>query len=230
MIMEHHVGVAPLSSSKAAFSLVELLVVMLIVAIFSLFAGPVMVRASRLERNLRDEAYVRTRLVLDMERIAREVSLASRIDWLNPENGDVAATSQDAASLLNLDFPATNYIVQLFYPEETGGVSFETNRISQVSSVRLFPGTDFVLASASNRVDLMPAEQRRRLAVDPVFVGTKNPVRLTGLSMTNVISGAEVQADLLHVTISAMIDLDAGNGKRTPKEISVDRLMRMWNK
>ena len=64
-----------------AFSLVELLVVILIVAIFSLFAGPAMVRTSRLERNLRDEAYVRTRLVLDMERIAREVSLANRIDW-----------------------------------------------------------------------------------------------------------------------------------------------------
>lgn len=189
-----------------------------------------MVRTSRLERNLRDEAYVRTRLVLDMERIAREVSLANRIDWLNPENGNVIATVNDPASLLNLDFPATNYVVQLSYPEETGGVSFETNRISQVSSVRLFPGRDSVLAAASNRVDLVPAEQRRRLAVDPVFVGTKNPVRLTGLCMTNVVSGGEMQADLLHVTISAMIDLDAGNGETSPKEISVDRLVRMWNK
>ena len=213
-----------------AFSLVELLVVILIVAIFSLFAGPAMVRTSRLERNLRDEAYVRTRLVLDMERIAREVSLANRIDWLNPENGNVIATVNDPASLLNLDFPATNYVVRLSYPEETGGVSFETNRSSQVSSVRLFPGRDSVLAAASNRVDLVPAEQRRRLAIDPVFVGAKNPVRLTGLCMTNVFSGGDVQADLLHVTISAMIDLDAGNGETSPEEISVDRLVRMWNK
>lgn len=210
---------------RAAFSLVELLVVTLIVAVFALFAGPAYLRSSRLERNLRDEAYARTQLVLDLERIAREVSLAKSIAWEDPATG-VAVTN----SSLPLSHPATNYVVRLLYPEETGGVSFETNRISQVSSVRLALGRDFLLSTASNRVDLVPAEQRRFLRADPVFVGARDGARMVSFCITNVVSGGEERSDLLHATLSSAVDLDEGNGRTTPKTISVDRLMRMWNR
>ena len=205
---------------NGGFSLVELLVVMLIVSVFSLFAGPALVRASRLERNLRDEAYVRTSLVMDLERIAREISLATSIDWFESDGKTAASDS--------VIRDGRNVVVKLSYPEETGGVSFETNRISQVSSVRLFSGTDSILASASNRVDLAPAERRRHLSADPVFVGGGN-ASFSGFWITNVVSGGIVQTNLVHVTLSAVVKLDDGNGRTRDKEISVDRLVRMWN-
>ena len=207
---------------QGGFSLVELLVVTLIVSIFALFAGPAYLRSSRLERNLRDEAYARTRLVLDLERIARELSLAKDIQWVDDKGLEV-----DSCALQ----PDEHYEVRLVYPMETGGVSFETNRISQVSSVRLALGHDFLLASASNRVDLAPAEQRRFLRADPVFIGAKNGARMASLCITNVVTDAgEPQRDLLHVTLASVVDLDDGNRGTFCKTVSVDRLVRMWNR
>lgn len=204
-----------------AFSLVELLVVLLIVSVFSFFAGPAMIRASRLERNLRDEAYVRTRLVLNLERITRELSIASSIGWY-------ALDGKTAASESAIQ-EGRDVIIKLSYPQETGGVSFETNRISQVSSVRLLAGSDLILSSASNRVDLAPAEQRRSLSAAPVFVGGGHD-SFSGLWITNVVSGGMVNSNLFHVTVSAIVKLDDGNGMTRDKVVSVDRFVRMWNR
>lgn len=214
------------STASAAFTLVELLVVTLIVACFALFAGPAYLRSSRLERNLRDEAYVRTRLVLCMERMVREISLAKSVAWDDPETRETVAVGVSSS----LDFPATNYAVSLFYPEETGGVSFETNRIANVSSVRFSPGREWMDSSASNRVSFSPAVQRRRLTADPVFLGTAGRSRISGFCITNVVSDGAVQSNLLHVTLSAVVDLDDGNGGKHPKTISVGRFARMWNR
>lgn len=208
---------------RPAFSLVELVLVMGIVATLALFAGPVWVRASRQERNLRAEAYVRTRLVMDLERIARELSLAERIDWMAPD-GTVVEDSR----LLS---PDTNYVVRLFYPEETGGVSFETNRISQVSSLRVGLGADVLYSFASNHVDHAPAEQRRLMFTTPVFPErAASSVVFSSLCVTNVLSSSgEVRQNLVHVTLSSTLQLDEGEGGQTEKVISVDRLAKLWN-
>lgn len=205
----------------SAFTLVELLVVVSITLVFVFFAGLAMMRTTRLERNLRTEAFARTQLVLDLQRIARELSLATNINWITP-NGSILTDSRNLHS-------ETNYTVRLFYPEETGGVSFETNRISQVSSVRMALSGNGIAASASNRVDLVPSEQRRILSADPVFVGHGNEASFLSFSITNVVSGDEVKPDLVHVTLSSVIRLDAGNGRTVDKILSVDRLVRMWN-
>lgn len=219
-------------SSHAAFSLVELLVVTLIVAVFALFAGPAYLRASRQERNLRDEAYVRTRLVMNLERIAREISLANDIAWIAP-NGTEVSDSRDL-------IPGTNYVVRLSYPLETGGVSFESNRISKVVSVSfdLFP--EQIQSSVSNYVDLkLVSQPPRSMTTLPVFIGSGGDPQFSDLSITSVLSPVTNQdssvvfkprTDLVKVSLSSVLHLDDGNRGTFCKTVSVDRLVRMWNR
>lgn len=206
----------------AAFSLVELLVVMSIVTVFTAFAGMAYVRATRLERNLRTEAFARTRLVLDLERIARGLSLAKDIEWVDT-NGTIIADSRNLK-------PGTNYAVRLSFPEETGGVSFETNRITKVSSLRFTVGLDAILAMASNRIDLVSNVRTNILESAPVFI-TGEPTAFSRITMTNAVDQEGVSvSNLLHVTLASIVYLDDGGGKTREKEVSVDRLVRMWNR
>lgn len=217
---------------RRGFSLVELLVVILVLAVLSFYAGPAWVRASRQERSLRDEAYARTQLVLNLERIAREISIANRLEWLDPDTRQVVASLDSPDTLHRLDYPATNYLIRLSYPVEAGGVSFETNRISNVRSVALSMGSAALQSSVSNLVQLVPSEQIRRMRPEPVFVQAKGFVRFEGLCITNVAIGSPSQAncDVVHVTLSSSIPVEDGSGLAGQKKVSVDRLVRMWNR
>ena len=191
---------------RQGYTLVELLVVMLICTILVCWMGPSLLRASRLEKRMRNEAYVRTQLALGLERIERQLSLAksvSRIDRFEEGNG----------GKLLVEFPL-----------EVGGISLESNRVSRVFAMSMSWNDRGLNTVVSNRNEaLLPQEMRRHTDAVPTLGFLKEDVPLTGVSL-------DVLTDnLIHVTLSAGVPMQDVSGGIYTKTISVDRIVRLWN-
>ena len=185
-------------------TIVELLVVMAIAAVLATAAGLAYVRAGRMERNLRREAFVRTALALQLERIERGLSLS---------NG-ILSTNADG----RLD-------VSVSYPLETGGVAFETNRIMRVRSANLALQSRDARLSVTNRSESLELQGvSRRLSASPLLEPNRlGDARMDGLEIRSVGTG------LVSIRLMALVPFETTGGTNVWRTVSADRMVRLWN-
>ncbi len=200
---------------RAGFSLVELMVVMALVGIVSVFAGYGFLRASRLEKAMRREAFVRTSLVLGLDRLERQISLADEWWWETADGKRI----ESATSLSD----GVSCDVCLGFPLEAGGVSLETNRISQVFFTRLHPMSAGVESTFSNVVDHVMHGTSRRMDPSPLLETVPEETRLAKLSVSNAAPG------FLSVRLDASVVAEDVRGDEIRIPVSAERLVKLWN-
>lgn len=200
-------------------AIVELLVVCLISAVMALGVFFTMVRASRYEQNVRREAFARTQLALYLERIERGFSLASSTS--GGDGGEIESLLQDEDAAFSV-----------FFPKETGGVSFETNRAFRVSGASLswtgnalFGKVDMA-GDADGMKKRMDAEQAPFATAAPFSMdrGEMRDVVFKGFFVTNM------TPRLLEVKLEADVLQVLSDGTRRFKPICASRIVRMWNR
>lgn len=207
-------------ANQSGQSVVELLVVTVIVAIIAVAGVFSFARASRLEQNLRREAFVRTRLVRHLELIERGLSLGARLS--EGGGGEVFDSSESSK---NAGFSVS-------FPMETGGISLESNRYFRVSRTSL-EWTPYAVLGNIDYEGGSETNGTKKMEPDPIpidFSGSSRRgaptqfARFTGLSVTNF-GGA-----LLKVRLSADVAWQSGQGEWTYKPVSAERIVRLWNR
>lgn len=206
---------------RAGMTLTELMVVVSIVVVLSAWVGFGYLRTSRQEANLRREAFVRTELVRDLERLERGLSLSSG---------------------------CTNFETFAFgYPVETAGVSFETNRFHHVKGTTVTPPDSRMSGAVRGKVvgtvdgkSAVPGGTRRVLGAeaasifDPSLISPKAAEsggggRATGIAECTIEPWFG-NSNLLQVTLSAPVPWLRPDGTWTERTVRVDRVVRMWNR
>lgn len=183
-------------------TLVELLVSVTIVAVLFSCIAPLYLRAGHYESNRRRMALARTALSFDLERIARDVSLASGFDGST-----------------------------LSYPSECGGVAFETNRVSGVASATFSRSRAAVKKTMTVRdaFDSSETVEERRYAADPIVLsGGIARYAISGFTATNVAESA--MPGVVRLVLVADVPLLDSGGREYTNKVEVSRLARMWNK
>lgn len=117
--------------NKRAFTIVELSITVLIVAILCVFVGGSIVRLLKLRESNREEGYMREKLSLICAETADYLSMANSLIALTNEHG---------------------LIIKGGFRMETEGPSFETGKVVKVSGVYL-SGTNGVFNLALNTSD-----------------------------------------------------------------------------
>ncbi len=192
-----------LKSGADGMTMVELLVSFTLVSILVGAIAPMAVRAGHYEANVRLVSFARTNLARDLERVERAVSLAERF-----------STGTDGALLR--------------FPAESGGVSFETNRLAGVNSLAVaFDAGGILLDAGVARgfgTDLASFE--RRIAADPiVHLSGVGRYTITGFSLYAVPEGR----GLLRMALSASVPQRRADGSIYYRDVSVCRYARAWN-
>lgn len=191
---------------RTGTTLVELMVCSVVVATMALCAMFTFVHASRLERNLRREAYARTALAMHLERLARMLSLSNGV------TGFGELTEAGGAAFC------------VSYPQEVGGVSFETNRIMRVRESRLQKWQDSLNVTLTNRNgNLKLVGREKRLDADFPLDATVCGSRLSVVAVSNVANG------LVSVSLEAEVPLETSRSGTRTKKIGANRMIRLWN-
>lgn len=188
-------------------TLAELLVCAVVVGAMAACGMSVHVRAGRLERNLRREAYARTALALHLERLERMLSLA---------DGMAGSGGTDSAG---------EDLVRATYPQEVGGVSFETNSVMRVRETALRKTAGTLRAVVTNRNDgLELVGTERRFDADfPLALADSGHAAISGFSVSNVAPG------LVSVRLESAVELETSRGGKRVKTVAADRIVRLWN-
>ena len=184
-------------------TLVELLLSMAILTLVITALAPRFIQSGHYEANIRAVAETRTALALDLERLARGVSLA---EGLPAQGGDAV----------------------LHYPKSWGGVSFETGRIARVASAHLTRdkgALEIRLAQFTGFDADARGEAIRSLGGGPSATGLSRPA-LSGFTMTR----AAGQPNLLLLSLSADVPQRSSSGDLFHRTVTVTRYARMWNK
>ena len=204
--------------SRSGMTLVELMAVLSIVVLLSVWAGFGYLRTSRQEANLRREAFVRTELVRDLERLERGLSLSSG---------------------------CTNFSTLAFrYPIETSGVSFETNRFCHVTGTTVLPpdsiNPDALRGKVVGIVDgraIVPGGTRREMGAESA--STFDPSLIVPAGVGSLAASAGIaecaiepwfgNSNLLQISLSAPVPWYHPDGTWTERTVRVDRVVRLWN-
>lgn len=195
--------------SRSGYTLVELLVCAVVVLIMAFCGMFTFVRAGRLEMNLRREAYARTALAMHLERLEKMLQLANGIEGLGQLN------------------PGDECLLRVSYPQEAGGVSFETNTIMRVRGTVLRMLQESLETVVSNRDEHLVLNGRvGRFDADFPLDVSANAGRISLVAVSNM---APFATGLVTVRLQAEVDLDAGNGTTRTKTVSADRFVRLWN-
>ena len=202
--------------SNHGFTLVELLVVMAISAALVLWVGFAFVGMSRLERSYRREAYVRTALVLALQRLEQKMSLACGIN-------------RETKIIRNGNKIHQEYST-FYFPCEAGGVSWETNEITQVFQLHNKGENKFLYATASNIVDFVTADRSYKSDFLSPLSSEIPSVRFNRLIIKPIkLPGENAPLNLLNVELAADFDVKDILGDYCVKTVSVQRVVRMWN-
>lgn len=202
--------------SSSGMTMVELLVTVAVVSVVACVGGLGYLRSSKLEKNFRREAYARTTLVKNLERLEQLVSLATSVEWIGKNGEPVDSGSLPAAesSFLKLDFPL-----------ETGGISLETNWIPGVVSIRMRLKPREAELFVSNIVDGVGRETMLRMPFEsPMSLEREKPVYSPIRAVVTNVSDS-----LVHVTLSSSYVRENAKGDADPVVVSADRLVRLWN-
>ena len=105
---------------RRGFTIVELMVCIVLVVILAAAIGPSAVKLLRVHESLREEGFMR-------EKLAMLAGIYA--DWLSLADSIVVTTNK--VGVMNKE---TIVKISAHYPEETEGISFETNIISKVSA------------------------------------------------------------------------------------------------
>lgn len=193
----------PLTTSKSAayprtsgVTLVELLVVVVITSIVAVGLSFAISASLRFNQQYREESYVRERLCDVLERVSDYLSMANAAPV---SNGVWSGSAQ--------------------YRMETGGVSFETGRVSRVT------GTAYAVNNMNMDVEIDTGDPqwngvlRKVFAADGVLSPVAASVTKIDLHGTNTFRTLEVTAEY---------SVKTADGIQT-KPITVSRPVRLWN-
>lgn len=195
-------GASPSRSAahRAAFTIVELLVVTLIVTILAVSVGQMIAAALTLEQQYREESDVMESLADTMAYVERYVSLANNLTTNG--NGVAVAT----------------------FRMEAGGVSFETGHWTRVSQSAIMLTNNVLgcqITSGDGDPDKQPTQTRTfdadgRQIVAPAVVTV---VRIDGVGQS-----------VVQAVLEASVPVKTRTGTVTNKTVSAERPIRLWNK
>lgn len=189
--------------SREGATFVELLLVVFIVAILVFFCGPEFLAASCNEKNLRNEAFVRSKLIIHLASLERYLSLGNNV-----------VVSNGA------------YCVE--FPLETGGVSLETNRAVRVFGVEAecASNSDVVTTVLRRKdEDLKPVDESRHgkgMDATPILLNRSLETRITDLTV-------EGSGPVRLVKLTAEFPWMTGYGTASNRSVTVSRMVRIWN-
>ena len=216
-------------SSKCGYTIVEMMVTIVIVSVLSATVGSFVVKLLTLQEQEREAAYIRERLVDICGIYADYLSIGSSI------TNDTSST-------------VANFAVD--YRQETGGVSFETGRVSRVvrleSSERVYSALNqlqrnlFLNAEIlTSTGGLLSSEFAREFRGDDTpLVSTKelkikkNKVDLNYRLIPLVSPADEFQVSpaIWRLEVKADYFVEKDNGVLVHTNAVVSRLVRLWNK
>lgn len=189
---------------KCGYTVVEMMVTILIVAILTTTVGTVVVKLLTLQERDREEAYIRETLTNVCGEYADSLSLGSFICTNNLHGIDVT------------------------YRSESGGVSFETGRVSHV--VKL------ISAKKNSSFELNVNVVDRGNMISRLLCHMQGNAALIPLA-GNLVScdviplNAEIVEDaaLACLQVTAQYKVRDDSGKLVDKETTVERVVRLWN-
>lgn len=187
------------SSRHSGSTLVEFLVVLLITGILAAWCGPAYLRTSRLERNLRNEAFVRSKLAMHLATVEQYLSLGTNVVY-----------SEGACTI--------------GFPIEVGGVSLESNRLARVSKIDLKLRSDKVKTEVIKKNEALDVVMVTRSEMDafPLFMDVTLGSKVCEMTV-------EGEGEIRDVHISAEVPWITPDGTESNRTVTVSRLVRLWN-
>ena len=208
---------ARLLRGRLGYTVVELMVTLVIVAVLATTVGVCFVRLLSVQENEREEAYIREKLADVCGVIADDLSIGSSISL--------------STNLVQRDVIVT-------YRQETGGVSLETGRVTRVAYLTL-------TLNATNRTMALTAYRREPegwtrtlssslngdaalipLAGDLVAC-TVTPLNGTATEKDGV---QTLDAALAYLQVSARYAVRNDEGDLEEKTATAGRVVRLWNR
>lgn len=202
-----------LNRKRKGFTIVELMVTIVIVAVIAASGGTFLVKLLTLQENEREEAYVREKLA------------------------DICGAYADAASVgssISVSDVGDSQVIGLQYRHETGGVSLETGfvirALSMTSTVNSLSKNFDMNVYAFNPDDVVNARLLSRSAsgdahlipiVGNIVKCEMTPIR--GTSMEEVSGGTS----LGYLQIAASYETNKTD--HLTKTVTVGRIVRLWN-
>lgn len=198
--------------TRTGMTLVELMVTVLIGAILATTLGVFFVRLLNIQEQEREEAYVREKIVEITAAYADYLSIALAI------SNNATATSFTA-----------------IYPQETGGVSFETGRVTRVTHLNTFLDADnrtLILDSGHFEADIFISGFQRSLHGDALLVNLTNDlVCVNGSMMIRPLDAPSLDtAHLVYLNVAAHCECENGAGKKEMRNVMSGRIVRLWNR
>ena len=210
---------------KCGYTIVELMVTVVIVSVFAVGMGTFVSKLLSLQERDREEAYIREKLV------------------------DICATYADFLALsTNISTSASDFVAS--YRHETGGVSFETGRVSRVAelatALNVLSKTGLVtidLNARSFRIgeDGLTNDFSRTMRGDDTPL--VNPRAMKGLKIGdgndgNVNLSFELEPlstkneddALWNFKVNAHYKAVYAKGGTTNKTVTAERIVRLWNR
>ena len=209
---------AHLLRGRLGYTVVELMVTLVIVAVLATTVGVCFVRLLSVQENEREEAYIREKLADVCGVIADDLSIGTSISL--------------STNLVQRD-------VIVAYRQETGGVSLETGRVTRVAYLTL-------TLNATNRTMALTAYRREpegwtrtlssSLNGDAALIplaGDLVACTVTPLNATDMTEKDGVQtsdAALAYLQVSARYAVRNDEGDLEEKTATAGRVVRLWNR
>ena len=203
---------------RLGYTVVELMVTLVIVAVLATTVGVCFVRLLSVQENEREEAYIREKLADVCGVIADDLSIGTSISL--------------STNLVQRD-------VIVAYRQETGGVSLETGRVTRVAYLTL-------TLNATNRTMALSAYRREpegwtrtlssSLNGDAALIplaGDLVACTVTPLNATDMTEKDGVQtsdAALAYLQVSARYAVRNDDGDLEEKTATAGRVVRLWNR
>lgn len=211
---DKHSKILSFKNGKYGYTVVELMVTVIIVAILATTLGIFFVKLLRIQEQEREEAYIREKLI------------------------DFCSSYANYASVGSVFYSATNALNQLTavkYRLETGGVSLETGIVSKVT----YLASKMNVINKTIDIDIFSqgvnGEERklsRRMSGDASLIpvpGDMISCTLTPLSSST--NGYETtDAALAWLEVAAQYEVMNDDGDKEMKTVKAGRLVRLWNK
>jgi prepilin-type N-terminal cleavage/methylation domain-containing protein len=216
---------------RVGYTIVELMVTIVIVAVLAATVGMFFVKLLTIQEREREEAYIREKL------------------------SDICAAYADDVSVGTSFYIDTNFLNQataVKYNQETGGVSLETGRVSNVAylttQMHAFRKGNSTLGINNvggvielDVYSLSPEGLNKKISrtangnapLIPLFGNVINctitPLNYTKTEVgTNGYETTDTALGLLKVT--ALYEVENDNGERVKKTASAERVVRLWNR
>ena len=203
-----------LCNVKCGYTIIELMVVIVIVAVLAATIGTFVVNLLTLQEQEREEAYIREKLV------------------------DISGVYADYLSVGSIVSNAVGYNFDVAYRQETGGVSFETGRVIRVAMLRSLEksfvsfnnmeGKDLHIDTFDTRGDRLNFSKEFCGVDIPLMTATDLKINDRPVLVRCWINPLSYSALWnLHVRADYWVKKD--NGNLVPTNATTERIVRLWN-